>query len=116
MEQPLAADDSARQELENNRLELQGQIEDWLEKPLIVLGFVWLILLIVELTWGLTPILQIVVNVIWGVFVFDFCLRFVLAPRKLPYLRNNVLTMVDRTSVVEGKSVSVRLDLGGRRI
>src|SRR3546814_10581593 len=23
-----------------------------------------------------------------------FCLRFVLAPRKLPYLRNNVLTMI----------------------
>ena len=94
MEQPQAADAAARQELENNRLELLGQIEDWLEKPLIVLGFVWLILLIVELIWGLTPILQIIVNVIWGVFVFDFCLRFVLAPRKLSYLRNNVLTMV----------------------
>ena len=37
------------QEREN---ELQ-QLQDWIEKPMLVLSFVWLALLVVELVWGL---------------------------------------------------------------
>ena len=80
--------------LARQRLEILRQIEDWLETPMLVLGFVWLVLLVVELTRGLSPLLQDLGTVIWGAFVLDFLLRFALAPRKLRYLRANVLTAI----------------------
>ena len=83
-----------RQELEHNRWALLEEVQEWLETPMILLGFVWLVLLLVELTSGLGPLLQTVSNVIWGLFILDFLLRFALAPAKLPFLRANVLTMV----------------------
>jgi voltage-gated potassium channel len=39
------------------RLAVLVQLEDWLETPMRVLGFVWLALLVVELTRGLSPLL-----------------------------------------------------------
>jgi voltage-gated potassium channel len=81
-------------ELRRGLQSLLQQVEDWLELPMIVLAFVWLILLIIELIWGLVPILQGVVNGIWIIFVVDFLLRFILAPRKLNYLRSNWLTAI----------------------
>lgn len=83
-----------RQEVERERWEVLQQLEDWLETPMVVLGFVWLVLLVVELTHGLTPYLETAGTVIWIVFVLDFLLRFTLAPRKLAYLKHNVLTLV----------------------
>ncbi len=38
--------------LARQRLKILRQIEDWLETPMLVLGFVWLVLLVVELTRG----------------------------------------------------------------
>jgi voltage-gated potassium channel len=81
-------------ELRRGLKSLLQQVEDWLEPPMIVLSLIWLILLIVELVWGLAPILRAIVNVIWIVFVVDFLLRFFLAPRKLNYLRSNWLTAI----------------------
>ncbi|UOR04157.1 ion transporter [Hymenobacter aerilatus] len=51
-------------------------------------------LLGVELIWGLTPALQILSNGIWVVFILDFLLKFTLAPQKLPFLKNNVITLI----------------------
>ncbi len=79
-------------EEEQERLEILQQLEEWLELPVIILGFLWLVLLAIELIWGLNPFLQNVVYAIWAIFIFDFILRFVLAPRKLIYLRKNWLT------------------------
>jgi voltage-gated potassium channel len=76
------------------RLQILRQVEDWLEVPMIVLGFVWLLLLVVELIRGLGPTLDAVGTTIWVVFVFDFLLRFALAPRKVRYLRSNWLTAI----------------------
>ncbi|HEX6383790.1 MAG TPA: potassium channel family protein [Anaerolineae bacterium] len=78
--------------LEEERDEALHQLEEWLEGPVLVLGFIWLVLLIVELIWGINPLLQTIVYLIWGIFVLDFALRFVLAPHKLDYLRANWLT------------------------
>jgi voltage-gated potassium channel len=83
-----------RQEVERERWEVLHQLEEWLETPMVVLGFVWLVLLVVELTRGLTAYLETVGTAIWIVFVLDFLLRFTLAPRKLAYLKHNVLTLV----------------------
>lgn len=76
------------------RLQILRQVEDWLEVPMIVLGFVWLVLLVVELIRGVGPTLDAVGTTIWVVFVFDFLLRFALAPRKVRYLRTNWLTVI----------------------
>ena len=83
-----------RQVLDHERWQVLEQLEDWLETPMLVLGFVWLALLVVELIWGLTPLLEVAGTVIWAVFILDFALRFTLAPRKGDYLQNNWLTAV----------------------
>ena len=59
---------------------------------MIVLGFVWLGLLIVELTRGAGPVLQGLATAIWVVFILEFGLRLLLAPDKLTYLRKRWLT------------------------
>jgi voltage-gated potassium channel len=83
-----------KEALDRERLEILEQVEDWLELPVLVLGFVWLLLLVVELIWGLTPLLETFVFAIWGIFVVDFVIRLILAPQKLIYLRNNWLTVL----------------------
>ncbi|MBW3128074.1 ion channel [Hymenobacter profundi] len=83
-----------KEQLQQERHELLEQITDWLETPMLVLGFVWLVLLGVELIWGLTPALQVLSNGIWVVFILDFALKFFLAPQKLPFLKNNVITLI----------------------
>lgn len=80
------------EEIERERYEILQQLEDWLETPVLILGFLWLILLVVELIWGLHPFLNALVYVIWAVFVLDFFLRFFLAPHKGNYLRKSWLT------------------------
>jgi voltage-gated potassium channel len=79
---------------EAERSETLTQLEEWLETPVMVLGFVWLALLIVEFTWGASPMLELALSVIWLIFVVDFGLRLVLAPHKLAYLKRNWLTAV----------------------
>ncbi|GGK87683.1 ion transporter [Rufibacter glacialis] len=80
--------------LNQERLQLLRQIQNALEGPMVFLGFVWLVLLVVELIWGLSPALQLVNYAIWGVFILDFLLQFTLAPEKLPFLKSNWLTAV----------------------
>ena len=79
---------------ENERLEVLAQLDEWLETPLIFLGFVWLALLLVEFIWGSSPLFETLGLVIWVIFIVDFALRFALAPRKGRYLRRNLLTAV----------------------
>jgi len=78
--------------LERERRELLDQLEDWLETPMLVLGLAWLALLIVDLTRGLTPLLEGISTLLWALFVLDFAVKFVLAPRKRAYLAGNWLT------------------------
>ncbi len=85
---------TSKQELNEQRWELLHELEDWLEIPMIVLGFVWLALLTVELIWGLHPLLETLGTAIWILFVLDFLLRFTLAPGKIDYLQSNWLTAI----------------------
>jgi voltage-gated potassium channel len=82
------------EELERERGELLERLEGWLDTPMVVLGFAWLALLIWETIWGLSEAMQAVVVAIWIVFIAHFLIEFVLAPRKLRYLRRNWLTAV----------------------
>lgn len=81
-------------EIAKNRLQILHRVESALEKPMVVLGGVWLLLMVVDLVRGLTPVGTQLADLIWIVFILDFLLRFTLAPRKLAYLRRNWLTAI----------------------
>jgi voltage-gated potassium channel len=80
--------------IEQEQSEILQQLEEWLEIPMLVLSFVWLALFVVELIWGLSPLLDIVGITVWILFVLDFALKFFLAPRKVAYLRRNWLMVL----------------------
>jgi len=84
---PLAAEN----ELHTARWELLEQVNRFTERPMIALSFLWLGLMIVDITAGLGPLLLLLSNVIWALFVLDFLVEFLIAPRKLAYLRRNWL-------------------------
>lgn len=87
-------DVSTDKALERERYELLRRLEDWLETPMLVLAFVWLALLIVELLWGESPWFEIIGTTIWVIFLLDFAVELVLAPRRLDYLKRNWLTVI----------------------
>ena len=82
--------------LDDERWELLRRVEQWLEVPMVVLGFTWLLLLCVELlweqVWTRNPLLEPLSTAIWIVFIINFCLELTLAPRKRDYFRTNWLT------------------------
>lgn len=80
--------------LDIERFQLLRQIEEALERPMTVLAFVWLVLVVLEFTAGLSPFLDTINLAIWGLFALHFVLEFVIAPRKRAYLRHNWLTAV----------------------
>jgi voltage-gated potassium channel len=81
-----------RERIEAERRSLVARLEDWLETPLLILGFVWLALLVYELIWNLSPALELAGTIIWIIFILDFALKFLLAPDKTDYLKANWLT------------------------
>jgi voltage-gated potassium channel len=91
---PVSKQRTPQQEQELRRWALLRRVESWLEQPMIVLGFLWLLLLLIELLLGVGPWLQRLITGIWIVFIFDFLLRLLLAPRKGRYLGRNWLTMI----------------------
>lgn len=70
------------------------RLEDWLETPLWILGFVWLALLVIEFIWGISPLLETASTVIWIIFIVDFAVKLTLAPAKFEYLKKNWLTAI----------------------
>jgi len=85
---------AAGRRLDRERLALLHRLDRWLDGPMIALGLVWLALLVVELTRGLSPWMETLGTAIWAAFLVDFAVSFTLAPRKLDYLRRNWLTVV----------------------
>ncbi|MBA3893078.1 MAG: ion transporter [Gemmatimonadales bacterium] len=75
----------------SERLAVLAQLEEWLEIPMQVLGFVWLGLLVFELTQGPSPLMAAISTGIWIIFILDFALRLTLAPDRSTYLRRNWL-------------------------
>ena len=83
-----------KEALDRERYMVLAQVEEWLEIPVLILGFFWLILLVIELLWGLSPFMENLFYLTWGIFVIDFTIRFILAPNKLSFLRTNWLTAI----------------------
>jgi len=89
--------DDATEDSRNSAEERWGllrDLEDWIETPMLVLSFVWLVLVAVELIRGASQMLEVFGTAIWVVFVAEFLVRLALAPEKLPFLRRNLLTMI----------------------
>lgn len=83
-----------QEEEERQRWQVLGQLEEWLETPMMLLSFIWLLLVLIELVWTTSGVFAFLGTVIWGVFVAEFLLRFVLAPSKLRFLRSNPVTII----------------------
>jgi len=83
-----------KEALERERYELLQRLEDWLETPMLVLGFAWLALLVAELIWGESLSFEIIGSIIWVVFILNFAVEIVLAPHKVAYLKSNWLPAI----------------------
>ena len=82
-----------KQQIRRERSKLVLSIERLLEGPMVFLGFVWLVLLMIELVWGLSPVLETCSLIIWALFIIDFLLKFFVAPVKIQYLKQNWNTL-----------------------
>ena len=80
--------------LRNERYKLLFTIDKVLEGPMIFLGFTWLLLLVIELIWGLNKPMEYLSLTIWVVFIIDFLVKFILAPDKTRFLKRNWLTAI----------------------
>jgi voltage-gated potassium channel len=83
-----------KEEIRTERAEIVDQLDDWLEMPMLVLSVIWLILLVVELTRGISPFLETVGNVIWIIFGVDYAVKFLLAPDKWVYIRKSWIALL----------------------
>lgn len=90
-QEPLEPSEKA---LERERYEVLQRLQDWLETPMLLLAFVWLGLLIGELVWGESRAFEIIGTIIWIIFILDFAVGFILAPRKITFVRTNWLTVI----------------------
>jgi voltage-gated potassium channel len=62
-----------------------------LERPMLLLSFVWFLLIITELVNGMSPVLHSLGTVLWALFVFYFSLRLAIAPHRASFLKRNWL-------------------------
>jgi len=83
-----------KEQLISERKKLLTSIEKVLEGPMIFLGFVWLVLLVIELIWGLNKSLEYTSLAIWIIFIVDFLIKFILAPDKIDFFKKNWLTAI----------------------
>jgi voltage-gated potassium channel len=88
------AADGAADDLERERWAVLQDLEDWLELPMVVLAFVWLLLLVAEFIWGERWLFATIGTIIWIVFIIDFVVKLAVAPSKLRFLRRNWLAAI----------------------
>jgi voltage-gated potassium channel len=91
---PAVGDAGVAGQIARQRDSLLRRLEAGFELPMAVLGLCWLVLLVLELTGRQHPGLWGAGQAIWAVFILDFGLKLLLAPRKGAFLRRNLLTLV----------------------
>src|SRR5919202_1194471 len=77
------------QAVSHQRWALLQHLNALTDKPMI-----WLGLLILDFTRGLSPFLQLLSYSIWGLFILDFIIELLIAPHKRAYLRQHWLTLL----------------------
>src|SRR5687768_3830200 len=78
----------------SQRYQLLKRVENLFELPMVILGFVWLALLIIELVYKTSPALETFGLIIWMIFILDFLIKFFVAPEKIIFLKKNLLTII----------------------
>ena len=81
-----------KQTLDRERVRILRQFENWLELPMVILGFLWLVLLAFEITSGLDPMLEALRTIVWAIFGLEFSIRFALTPCKWLFLGKSWLS------------------------
>lgn len=89
MDPPTQPQDEAEE-----RLFTLSELEEWLRTPMLLLSAIWLALVVADLAWGASRLLETVGTVIWVIFVAEFLLRLALAPDRLSFLRANWLSVI----------------------
>lgn len=79
---------------DHQRWKTLRQLDSWLDTPMMVLSAIWVVIVLVELTTGGSTLLTTLGTFIWIIFLVEFALRFVLAPKKIPFLKTNWLTAI----------------------
>jgi voltage-gated potassium channel len=79
---------------DHRRWKTLRQLDEWLETPMMVLSAAWVVVVLIELTNGGNALLTTIGTAIWIVFLAEFALRITLAPKKLPFLKSNWLTVI----------------------
>lgn len=69
-------------------------LEENLEIPMFLLAITWLYLFLLEIFRGLSEIQETLIFVIWILFIAEFVIKLVVAPRKLQYLKNSWITII----------------------
>jgi voltage-gated potassium channel len=80
--------------IERERWVLLHNVIRTLEPVMAALGIGWTILLVLDFTRGLTRPLALVSGTIWVVFVVDFLIELVVAPKKVRYLKRHWLVAI----------------------
>jgi voltage-gated potassium channel len=77
------------QEPEPEEEEREGvlrQLEAWLDTPMMVLAFAWLLLFLADLMYPPNQMVQSLLAITWIIFIADFVIRFLIAPKKVQYV------------------------------
>lgn len=90
MSEPTEETEPAAEE----RWSVLRELEEWLETPMLVLSFIWLMLVVVELGWRASHTLEVFGTVIWIIFIVEFAVRLTVAPDRASFLRRNALTIL----------------------
>lgn len=80
--------------IKDERNELLNNLTGLTDKLMIALAFVWIGLMVADFVGKLSPPLEILNYVIWGIFIVDFLIKFFIAPYKTQFLRSQWITII----------------------
>ncbi|GAB2771413.1 hypothetical protein [Salinimicrobium soli] len=69
-------------------------LEEHLEVPMFLLALLWLYLFIKELVSGLSSFEENLIYIVWVLFILEFVVKLVVAPRKMEFLKDNWITII----------------------
>ncbi|MGB7786446.1 MAG: hypothetical protein WBL27_10120 [Salinimicrobium sp.] len=69
-------------------------LEEHLEIPMFLLALVWLYLFVKEMFSGLSSFENDLILVIWILFILEFIIKLIVAPRKLEFVKDNWITVI----------------------
>ncbi len=70
------------------------RLEGHLELPMAILAVVWLVLFILEVVRGNSPLLAYLATAVWIIFLAEFFVRLLIAPDRLAFVQRSWLTIV----------------------